>query len=241
MHDATKVQWGSVGSSDRVVTAEAANPASFPAGRIVRAKNDGSISLAAADGYLKGVSLGKDLSDTSKTAVCRSGNDVPVALAEYLTKAQLTFISKRPGIAIAIEFLAGASAGSEVATVTGNDTDGYLISLSMDNISTKSTATQCKTALDASAPTLALIETMIAAGQGSTEQSAFAEDDIDTLAQPVKGALVRVSDVTGLAIPTGASGGTLTKAKYVSGLLKGVDAFSGVETPAALVDMGGGL
>lgn len=241
MHDATKVQWGAVGSSDRVVTSEAADPASFPAGRIVRGKSDGTISLASGDGYLKGVSLGKDLSDTTKTAVCRSGNDVPVALAEFLVKAQLTFVSKRPGIAIAIEFLNTVSAGSEVSTVTGNDADGYLISLAMDGTSTKSTTTQCKTALDASAPTLALIETMIATGQGATEVDAFAEDDIDTLTQPVKGALVRASNVTGLAIPTAASGGTITKAKYVSGLLDGVDAFTGVETPAALVDMGGGL
>lgn len=241
MHDATKVLFGSVGSSDATVTKEDANPASFPAGRVVRGKSDGALSLAAADGALKGVSLGADLSDAGKTAICRAGNDVPVALAEFLTKAQLTFISKRPGIAIAVEFVAGASAGSEVVTVTGNDQDGYLISLQMDNAAPKSTATQCKAALDANAQALALIETMIATGQGSTEQSAFAEDDIDTLSQPVPGALLRASDVTGLAIPTAASGGTLTRAKYVSGLLTGVDALSGAETPAAKVDMGGGL
>jgi hypothetical protein len=237
MHDATKVLWGTVGSSDRVVTKEDANPASFPAGRAVRGKSDGTISLSSADGYPKGISLGKDLANVGKTAVCRAGNEVPIALAEYLVKAELTFVSKRPGIPIAIEFLDSVTAGSEAATVTGNDADGYLISLAMDGTGTKSTATQCKTALDASAPTLALIETQVASGQGSTQQSAFAEDDIDSL-PAVKGAAVRVSDVTGLAIP---SGGTLTKAKYLTGTLTGVDAFTGVETPAAKVDMGGGL
>lgn len=238
MHDATKVLWGATGSSDLVVTKEDANPASFKPGRIVRGKSDGSISLASGDGYLKGVSLGKDLADAAKTALCRVGNDVYVALAPYLVKAQLTFVSKRPEVAISIEFVAGATAGSEVASVTGNDADGYVISLSMDNVSTKSTATQCKTALDANADVLALIETQIASGQGSTEQSAFAEDDIDTLSQPVIGALVRASDVTGLAIP---SGGTVTRAKYVSGALTGVDAFTAAETPAAKIDMAGGL
>lgn len=238
MQDATKVLWGSIGSSDRVVTREDAAPAGFPAGRVVRGKSDGTISLVSSDGYLKGVSLGKDLSDTSKTAVCRAGNDVLIGLAQYLVKAQLTFVSKRPEVAIAIEFVAGATAGSEVVTVTGNDFDGYLVSVSMDNVTTKSTATQLKTALDASADALALIETQIASGQGSTEQSAFAEDDIDTVSQPVIGAAVRVSDVTGLAIP---SGGTLTGAIYNSGLLSGVDAFTAVETPAAKVDMAGGL
>lgn len=238
MHDATKILWGTVGSSDRVISQEAANPANFPAGRVVRGKSDGSISLSSSDGYLKGVSLGVDMSDTSKTAVCKAGNDVPIALAQYLVKNQLTFISKRPSVAIAIEFLAGATAGSEVASVTGNDADGYVISLSMDNVTTKSTATQCKTALDANADVLALIETQIASGQGSTEQSAFAEDDIDTVSQPVKGAAVRVSDSTGLAIP---SGGTLTTAIYTSGLLTGVDGLTNVETPAAKIDMAGGL
>lgn len=241
MHDATKVLFGSVGSSDRVVTKEEADPASFPAGRVVRGKNDGTISLASGDGYLKGVSLGKDLSDASKTAVLRSGNDVPVALAEFLVKAQLTFISKRPGIAIAIELVAGVSAGSEVVTVAGDDETGYLISVQMDDVATKSTTTQIKTAIDAKAEAAALIEVHIASGQGSTQVDAFAEDDIDTLTQPVKGAFLRASNVTGLAIPTGASGGTLTKAKYVSGLLSGVDAQTNAETPAALVEMGGGL
>lgn len=237
-HDATKILWGTVGSNDAVVTKEDVNPASFPAGRVVRGKSDGTISLASGDGYLKGISLGKDLADAAKTAICRSALTIPIGIAQYLVKADLTFIAKRPGIAVAIEFLAGATAGSEVASVTGNDTDGYVISLSMDNVSTKSTATQCKTALDANADVLALIETQIASGQGSAEQSAFAEDDIDTVSQPVVGVKVRASDVTGLAIP---SGGTLTKAVYLSGALTGVDAFGGSSSSAANVSMPGGL
>lgn len=239
MHDASKVLFGAVGSSDRVVTREDADPAGFPAGRIVRAKNDATnLSLASGDGALKGVSLGKDLSDALKTAVCRAGNEVPVGLAQYLVKAQLTFVSKRPEVDIAIELVAGGTAGSEVVTVTGDDAAGYLISVSMDDVAVKSTTTQIKAALDGKAEALALIETQIASGQGSTQVDAFAEDDIDTLSQPVKGAFVRASDVTGLAIP---SGGTLTRGKYISGLLSGVDAFTAAETPAAKIDMSGGL
>lgn len=237
--DATKILLGSVNSSDRVVSREDAVPASFPVGRVVRGKSDGSISLASGDGALYGVSLGKSLSDTSKTAVCRAGNGVPVGLAEYLTKAQLTFVSKRPGIAIAIEFLDTATAGSEEATVTGDDESGYLISLAMD--STTSTTTQCKAALDADEDTAALIETIIASGQGSTAVTAFAEDDIDGY-PTVIGGLVRVSNVTGLAIPVGANGGTITKAIYTSASKDGVDPDSlEVTHKFAFVDMRGGL
>jgi hypothetical protein len=237
MHDATRILLESHGSNHVEASCEVGAPATFKAGLAVRKNSSGELSLSS--GSLIGISLGKSLSDTSKTSVARSGNMVPIRLAEYLTVAQLTFISKRPGIPISIEFVAGATAGSEVATVTGNDTDGYLISLSMDNVSTKSTTTQCKTALDANADVLALIETQIASGQGSTEVSAFAEDDIDSIAQPVKGALVRVSSTTGVAIP---SGGTLTGAVYVSGALYGVEPSTlAIVCRAAYVDMGRGL
>lgn len=238
-HDASKVLMGNVYSSDRVISREDANPASFPAGRAVRAKSDGSISLAASDGPIKGVSLGPSLSDTQKTAVCRVGNLVPISIAEYLVKAQLTFISKRPGIVINIELVAGATAGSEVVTVTGSDAAGYLISVSMDNVTTKSTTTQIKAALDGSAPAAALIDTVIASGQGSTEVDAFASDTIDSQAQAVIGAAVRVSDTTGIAI---LAGGTLTGGVYVSGAKTAIDPHTGLSMGmCALVDMGGGL
>jgi len=240
-HDPTKILLGSIGSSDRVVTRYDSDPASFPAGRAVRAKSDGKISLASGDGFICGISLGADLSSQKKTAVARVGNRVPIELAEYLVKADLSFIKKTTA-PVAIEFLAGASAGSEIATLTGDATNGYLVSLSMDNVSTKSTATQCKTALDANADVLALIETVIASGQGSAEQSAFAEDDIDSQAQAVIGAAVRVSNVTGKAIPTASSAGTLTGAVYADTIKDGIDPITGsVAYKVAAIDMGGGL
>lgn len=237
-HDANKVLLGCVLTSDRLVTCEPSDPASFPAGRAVRRGSDGALGLALATGGLLGVSLGVSLSDTKKTAVCRTGNRVPIELAEYLVKAQLTFIKKTLA-PVAIEFVAGATAGSEIASLTGDETNGYVISLSMDNVTTKSTATQCKTALDANASVLALIETVIASGQGATEQSAFAEDDIDSQAQAVIGAAVRVSDVTGKAVP---SGGTLTGAYYADTIKDGISYADGsVAYKVAVIDMGGGL
>lgn len=96
-----------------------------------------------------------------------------------LTKAEMTFTAIAPGADgndISIEFLDTASAGEEVVTVTGAK-----ISVAMD--STTSTATQIKAALDASEQATALITTTIASGQGSTAQTAFAEDNLEDGAQ----------------------------------------------------------
>jgi len=235
-HDATKALLGVVFSSDREITNEPSDPASFPAGRAVRRKTDGTLSLASGDGPLIGVSLGVSLSDTKKTAVCRIGNLVPIQIAAYLVKAQLTFVSK-VAAPVAIELVTGGTAGSEEVTVTGDADAGYLISVEIE--STVSTTTQVKAALDGAAAALALIETQIASGQGATAVTAFAEDDIDTLAQPVIGAAVRVSNVTGIAIPTG---GSLTGAFYASGALDGISYVDGSAAyKVALIDMAGGL
>lgn len=222
---------GAVGSSDRVASCEPSDPASFPAGRAVR-NNAGALSLST--GQIIGVSAGKSLSDTAKTAVIRVGNKVPLELAgwAYLTKEDLTFFTKR-NVAVAIEFLDTVSAGAEVAIVTGDDENGYVISLAMED--GVSTGTQCKAALDASAEALALMETVIT-GTASDPQAAFAEDDIDGVI-PVIGAAVRVSATSGKAVP---AGGTLTGSMYGSGLLTGIQEDSS-EIPAAYIDMGGGL
>jgi len=97
------------------------------------------------------------------------------ATAASLVKSSLTFTAKEagyPGNDITIAFIAGGTAGAEVVTVVGK-----AISVSM--ATTVSTATQLKTALDASAAALALITTTIASGQGSTAQAAFAIDNLE--------------------------------------------------------------
>ena len=236
-HDATKMLLGASRSSDKDVTCENADPASFPAGRAVRGKSDGTISLASGDGKLIGVSMGKSLSDHKKTAVARAGNLIPIEIAAYLTKGSLTFVKKVTAV-VNIAFITGGTAGSEVVAVTGDADAGYLISVSMDG--GVSTATQMKTALDLSAPALALIETHIASGAGGTAQAAFASDEIDAVAQPVIGAAVYVSNVTGKAMP--ALYGAITGASYASGALDGISPDDGTTLyKVALIDMAGGL
>lgn len=83
-HDATKIPMGSTQSSFRDVDNMAG---AIAAGTLVRQKSDGTISTALADGSAIGISLGKSLSDTSRTAIVRSGLKVPILLTSGFSPA----------------------------------------------------------------------------------------------------------------------------------------------------------
>src|SRR5690606_69727 len=101
-HNPEKVLMGSTGSSDREVDCIDASPSDFPAGTAIRFKSDGTWSKSASGaGRFKGISLGRSLSDTSKTAVCVAGNKVPVELTPVYAEVaigDLTFRAKIPGV-----------------------------------------------------------------------------------------------------------------------------------------------
>jgi hypothetical protein len=82
MHDSTKVLLGQTQSSFKNVDSLAG---AIPAGKIVRLHDDSTLSIAAADGAALGISLGRSLSDTSFTAICRKGTRVPVLLTAAFT------------------------------------------------------------------------------------------------------------------------------------------------------------
>jgi hypothetical protein len=123
-HDASKVLLGATRSSFKVVDNRAG---SIAAGMIVRLKSDDTISIALADGNPLGISLGKDLSDISRTAICRKGKAVPVLLTDAFTPtkgAQVNF-SDTTGLAIASG--AGATAVNAIyvtGVITGIKEDG---------------------------------------------------------------------------------------------------------------------
>jgi hypothetical protein len=99
-HDASKVVMGNITSSFKVVDNRAG---SIEAGLIVRLKSDDTISIASADGLPLGISVGKDLSDTARTAVVRKGSKVPIKLTadfEPVIGAQV-YISDTTGLGIA--------------------------------------------------------------------------------------------------------------------------------------------
>lgn len=84
-HNASKVLMGTTVSNIREVDNRAGTIA---AGLVTRLKNDGTLSVTSTDGAAYGVSLGKSLSGTSRTAVCRKGVGVPIQLASgYTTPA----------------------------------------------------------------------------------------------------------------------------------------------------------
>lgn len=100
MHNTGEVLMGSTTSNIREVTNKVG---SIEAGIAVRLKSDGTISIAKADGELLGLSLGKDLSNTDKTAICRKGLRVPVKLTAAFnpTVGAVVSLSDTTGLAIA--------------------------------------------------------------------------------------------------------------------------------------------
>lgn len=80
-HDTTKVLMGSTASSYKEVTNKlSVSGAAVEAGLAVILESTDKISLDTSEGSLLGISLGKDLSDTYRTAVVRKGLRVPVKL-----------------------------------------------------------------------------------------------------------------------------------------------------------------
>ncbi len=78
-HNADHALMGATGSSIKEVT-NYPTTTSLEAGLVAHLKSDGKVTKAKADGNPVGVSLGKDLSDTGRTPVCRKGLKVPLKL-----------------------------------------------------------------------------------------------------------------------------------------------------------------
>lgn len=79
-HDATKVLMGATQSTFKNVDNAAG---AIAAGKVVVRTSTGAISSTLASGSLIGVSLGKSLSDTDRTAICRKGILVPILIDAF--------------------------------------------------------------------------------------------------------------------------------------------------------------
>ena len=99
-HSALKVLMGMTRSSIRIADNL---KGTFAAGTAVRQKLDGTLSVTLADGELLGVSLGKDLSNTDKMALCRAGLQVPIRLTAAFTPVlgKQVHVSDTTGLAVA--------------------------------------------------------------------------------------------------------------------------------------------
>src|SRR5690348_2883921 len=125
MHDASKVLMGTTQSSEREISCEDADPASFAPGVAVSRNSSADISTAASAGGRIGITAGASLSDHKKLAVIRTGERVPMKLKDEgefseLEHDDLTFraaVKGEDGDNITIALVDDGDAGDETVDV----------------------------------------------------------------------------------------------------------------------------
>ena len=265
MQDAAKVLLGTNLSSAKEISKFDSDPATYKAGLAVHLANTGALSLLKSAGQLIGVSMGKSLSDTKKTAVLRDGQSVPVKL--QLKRARGTI-----EITAYASLLTGTDDEIEVGGVSFTAQSGSQVSGTATfqaATSNAQTATNLAAQINAHATTAALVKAVASGaivtiyalvggsagnaytlvytnegdGDGATVSGATLEDgsnDIADVDYITIGAKAYCNDFSGLFDDGAEINSTITDAVYVSGVLTGIDE-DGNEVPAALVDMPGGL
>jgi hypothetical protein len=231
------IMLGNTASSVQEVSNEPADPADFPAGRAVRRASNGGLQLASNSvASLIGISLGESLSDTEKTAVCRTGNYVPIVLkndAASVKIGDITFTAKlfgAAGNAITVTLVDDTEDGSANVEVDGTD-----IIVNME--ATVTEAQDIVAAIEANSEANALLSCVIDPGDEAAAQAAASETSLTGGSDvAVIGTLVKVDATTGEA----SVDGDTTAAVYLSGPLTGVYK-DGTTVPAAYIAMPGGL
>lgn len=264
-HDSTKILMGTTKSSIKDVSSENADPATFKAGLAVRRKSDGGLQLEDdSTATLIGISLGADLADTAKTAVCRSGLGVPLRLREQpyasgeieITSYTNLLVSAADEIEVAgVSFVAQAgaavlgeatfraatsneaTAASLAAQINAHLTSKALVVATVEDA--VATITAKAAGEDGNAITLVYTDNGAEVGATVTGEGTLegGELGLDTLAI---GAPVSVDDTTGEAVDTADEAAIATDAIYVSGAMTGVYP-DGTTCQVALVDFPGGL
>ena len=255
-HNAKQILMGTGQSSDKVITCEDADPATFKAGLAVRRKNDGGLSLTSTDGGFAGVSMGRSLSDSKKTALCRAGNRIPIQLTNRKASGTVTI----------------TSFGNLVSSTDDSVTIGGQIFTAQAGAATLGQATfQAATSNDATATSLAaqinahavtallviatvatnvVTITALAAGEGGEAITMVYTDNDTNIGATLSGAtltgggddFVTVGGSVIIDNSTGKAGstGTTSGATYVEDGFTGIDE-DGNSVEVALIDMGGGL
>lgn len=127
MSHSSAIYMGATNSNIKDVDNMAGDPATFLAGLVVHLKSDNTLSLAVADGSKLGVSLGRSLSNTKRTAIVRKGTKVPVLLANGFTPTvgAAVQISTTTGKAVSSGTTVNAVYAS--STLVAYDEDGTVI------------------------------------------------------------------------------------------------------------------
>lgn len=259
-HDVTKVLLGSTAYSGREVTGVASDPATFYAGLAVRRATTGLLQLASDSvAALIGVSLGRSLSDTKQTAVCRTGLGVPLRQKKYAATGTITIatfanlLTTTPdSVTVAGQIFTAQSGAATLGTATfrAATTDAATATSLAAQINAHAALTGIVTAAAVGAVVtvtasvagtggnaLALVYTDNGAEVGASVSGALLTGGLNGPA--VHGKIVYTNDA-GLGCKVGDGDATATNASYNGGLLTGVDE-DGNECSVALIDMPGGL
>lgn len=268
MHDATKVLLGTTKSSDKPGTnVYASDPATFKAGLACRLGSDGLLTLAKGSNQWAGISLGKSLSDISKTCVLRAGSGVPVRLSLLRSSATITITSFANlvsgtddvvtinGTAFTAQAGAATPGDATFQAATSNNATATSLAAQINahatigNVvrATAASAVVTLTAIvqgeDGDAITLTYTDNDtnvgITLGNATGGHLNGGSDDPDDISYVTKGAKAYIDDETG-EFTANTYQTTISDAVYVSGVLTGIDE-DGTEVPCALVDMIGGL
>lgn len=262
-HNATKVLLGTTRSSNRVVSEHDSDPTTFLAGLAVSLNSSAALSLASADGARIGVSLGKSLSDTTQTAVCRKGLKVPLRVMSDFARGDVTITNFANLVATTPDTL--AVAGVTFAAQSGAATLGQATFRAAT--SNNATAASLAAQINAHATSGALVHATasnavvhiraLSAGDGGEALTLVYTDNHSDIGLTVtgsgtligggtdftiaKGAVVYIDSATGKATESNSETAVVSNAIYAeAGTFTGIDE-SGSNVTVALIDMSGGL
>lgn len=129
-HDPTKVLLGTTQSSAKDISNYDSDPATYVAGLAVRLASTGLLALTKASGMLVGISLGRSLSDTKKTAVAKKGELIPIQLTDDEADYAYVVIGQK----VYVDDVSGKANIVDDGNVTTTITDATYVSLPIDGI-----------------------------------------------------------------------------------------------------------
>lgn len=127
MSHSSAIYMGNTKSSFKKIDNWAADPATFLAGLCGHLKSDGTVSLASADGSKIGISLGRSLSNISRTPFVREGTEVPILLANGFTPTIGAQVQISTTTGKAVSSGTAVNAFYRTSTLTAYDEDGTAI------------------------------------------------------------------------------------------------------------------
>lgn len=127
MSHSSAIYMGNTKSSFKKIDNWAADPATFLAGLCGHLKSDGTVSLTSADGSKIGISLGRSLSNISRTPFVREGTEVPILLANGFTPTIGAQVQISTTTGKAVSSGTAVNAFYRTSTLTAYDEDGTAI------------------------------------------------------------------------------------------------------------------